>query len=60
MGDLYSRCAHGDAVLYPVAQPELETAGLYLCVKGAVSKSLPVTGKLPIYTVSDNALSGTV
>ena len=36
------RCAHGDTVLYPVAQLELEAAGLSLCVKAAVSKSLPV------------------
>ena len=37
------RSAHGDTVLYPVAQLELETAGLSLCVKAAVSKSLPVS-----------------
>ena len=35
------RCAHGDTMLYPVAQLELEAAGLPLCVK-AVSKSSPV------------------
>ena len=36
------RCAHGDTMLYPVAQLELEAAGLPLCVKAAVSKSSPV------------------
>ena len=36
------RCAHGDTVLYPVAQLELEVDGLPLCVEAAVSKSLPV------------------
>ena len=36
------RCAHGDTVLYPVDQLELEATGLPLCVKAAVSKSLPV------------------
>ena len=35
-------CAHGDTVLYPVAQLELEVDGLPLCVEAAVSKSLPV------------------
>ena len=36
------RCAHGDTVLYPVAQLELEVDGLPLCVEAAVSKSLTV------------------
>ena len=36
------RFARVDTVLYPVAQLELEAAGLALCVKAAVSKSLPV------------------
>ena len=33
------RCAHGDTVLYPVAQLELEVEGLPLYVEAAVSKS---------------------
>ena len=36
------RCAHGDTVLYPVAQLELEVEGLPVCVEAAVSKTLPV------------------
>ena len=36
------RCADGDTVLYPVPQMELEVEGLPLCVKAAVSQSLPV------------------
>ena len=36
------RCAHGDTVLYPVTQLELEVDGLLLCVETAVSKSLSV------------------
>ena len=36
------RCAHGDTVLYPVAQLEFEVDGLPLCVEAAVSKSLSV------------------
>ena len=37
------RCAHGDTVLYPVAQLGLKGAGLSLCLKAAVSKSLLVS-----------------
>ena len=36
------RCAHCYIVLYPVALLEFEVEGLSLCVKAAVSKSLPV------------------
>ena len=36
------RCAHGDTVLYPVAQLELLVDGVPVCVEAAVSKSLPV------------------
>ena len=34
------RYAHGDTVLYPAAQLGLKAAGLPLCLKAAVSKSL--------------------
>ena len=36
------RCAHGDIVLYPVAQLELQVDGVPVCVEAAVSESLPV------------------
>ena len=36
------RCAHGDTILYPVAQLELQVDGIPVCVKAAVSESLPV------------------
>ena len=36
------QCAHGDTVLYPVAQVELQVDGVPVCVEAAVSKSLPV------------------
>ena len=36
------RCAHGDTVLYPVAQLELKVEGLSLCIEVAVSQLLPV------------------
>ena len=45
------RCAHGDTILYPVAQLELEVDGLPLCVEAAVSKSLPA----PVLLGSDVA-----
>ena len=35
-------CAHGDTVLYPVAQLELQVDGVPVCVEAAVSQSLPV------------------
>ena len=35
-------CAHGDTVLYPIAQLQLEVDGIPMCVEAAVSKSLPV------------------
>ena len=35
------RCAHGDTVLYPLAQEELEVAGRKVTVEAAVSKTLP-------------------
>ena len=36
------RCAHGDTVLYPLSEVELELAGKKLKVKAAISESLPV------------------
>lgn len=36
------RCAHGDNVLYPLANVDLEVDGVPLTVEAAVSKSLPV------------------
>ena len=36
------RCAHGDTVLYPVAQLELRVDGVPVCVEAAVSESLLV------------------
>ena len=36
------RCAHGDTVLYPVAQLELQVDGVPVCVEAAVFQSLPV------------------
>ena len=36
------RCAHGDTVLYPLAEVELEVDGLSIHVEAAVSESLPV------------------
>ena len=35
-------CAHGDTVLYPVAQLELQVNGVPVCVEAAVSESLLV------------------
>ena len=37
------RCAHGDTVLYPLADIELEVDGSRLKVRAAVSKSLPAS-----------------
>ena len=42
-GDVVTiRCAHGDTLLYPVAQLDLEIEGRPMCVKAAVSKTLQV------------------
>ena len=37
------RCAHGDTVLYQLADVEIKLEGLSLCVKAAVSDGLPVS-----------------
>ena len=37
------RCAHGDNVLYPLANVDLVVDGVPLTVEAAVSKSLPVS-----------------
>ena len=37
------RCAHGEAVSYPIALVNMEIDGLQLCVEAAVCKSLPVS-----------------
>ena len=37
------RCAHGDTVLYPLADVSMELDGVKLSVKAAVSDSLPVS-----------------
>lgn len=37
------RCAHGDTVLYPLAQVELNVEGIAVQVEAAVSDSLPVS-----------------
>ena len=37
------RCAHGDSVLYPLANVDLVVDGVPLTVEAAVSKSLPVS-----------------
>ena len=37
------RCAHGDMVLYPLAEVELELDGAKMKVKAAVSDTLPVS-----------------
>ena len=52
------RCTHGDTVLYPVAQLELEVDGLPLCVEAAVSKSLPVPVLLGTNVVELHQLLG--
>ena len=36
------QCAHGDTVLYPIAQLQLEGNGIPLCIEAALSKSLPM------------------
>ena len=42
-GDVVTiRCAHGDTVLYPLAQLELQVDEVPVCVEAAVSELLPV------------------
>ena len=36
------RCAHGDMVLYPLAEVEMELDGAKMMVQAAVSDTLPV------------------
>ena len=36
------RCAHGDTVLYRLADLEMEVDGVYIQVEAAVSETLPV------------------
>ena len=36
-----TRCAHGDTVLYPLSEEELELAGKKMKVKAAISENLP-------------------
>ena len=43
-GDVVTiRCAHGDTVLYPVAEVEVEVGGRRIQVEAAVSDTLPVS-----------------
>ena len=42
-GSVAVRCAHGDTVLYPLAEVELEMDGRSLQVEAAVSNGLPVS-----------------
>ena len=37
------RCAHGDTVLYPLAEVEMVVDGIPLQVEAAVSDTLPVS-----------------
>ncbi len=37
------RCAHGDTVLYPLAEVELEVEGKRIVVEAAVSETLPMS-----------------
>ena len=42
------RCAHGDTVLYPLSEVDLELAGKKMKVKAAISENLPASVLLGI------------
>ena len=52
------RCAHGDTVLYPLAEVDLEIDGLPIRVEAAVSDSLPVAVLLGTDVPEMSALLG--